>query len=110
MLYDLANRPSPAVAQPRFDLESHDRPTPDLNVHRRFPHHERYLESGQPTSYAEAFADREDVELVAAADRDVGRLKVFTERYGTEEVYTDSMKMLEEVRPEIVAVATNIRG
>ena len=110
MLYDLAERPGPALDQPRFDLQSGDRPTPDLDVHRRFQQHEAHLRSGRPTSYAEAMADRSDVELVAAADRDVSRLNTFTERYGAESVYTDAMAMLEEVKPDLVAVATNIRG
>ena len=110
MLYDLAERPGPALAQPRFELESSDRPTPDLDVHRSFQQHEAHLRSGRPTSYAEAMADRSDVELVAAADRDLGRLNAFTERYGVESVYTDAMAMLEEVKPDLVAVATNIRG
>ena len=110
MLYDMAERPGPALDQPRFDLQSGDRPTPDLDVHRRFQQHEAHLRSGRPTSYAEAMADRSDVELVAAADRDVSRLNTFTERYGAESVYTDAMAMLEEVKPDLVAVATNIRG
>ena len=96
MLYDLAERPGPALNQPRFDLQSGDRPTPDLDVHRRFQQHEAHLRSGRPTSYAEAMADRSDVELVAAADRDVSRLNTFSERYGAESVYTDAMAMLEE--------------
>ena len=110
MLYDLAERPGPALDQPRFDLLSGDRPTPDLDVHRSFQQHEGHLKSGRPTSYAEAMADRSDVELVAAADRDVSRLNAFSERYGVEGVYTDAMAMLEEVKPDLVAVATNIRG
>lgn len=110
MLYDLAERPGPALDQPRFELGSPDRPTPDLDVHRRFQQHEAHFKSGRPTSYAEAMADRSDVELVAAADRDVSRLNTFTERYGVEGVYTDAMAMLEEVKPDLVAVATNIRG
>ena len=110
MLYDLAARPGPALDQPRFDLLSGDRPTPDLDVHRSFQQHEAHLRSGRPTSYAEAMADRSDVELVAAADRDVSRLNAFTERYGAESVYTDAMAMLEEVKPDLVAVATNIKG
>ena len=110
MLYDLAKRPGPAVSQPRFDLDSSKRPTPELDIHRRFENHQRYLTSGQPISYAEVFADRGDVELVAAADRDVSRLEVFEQRYGVKDVYTDAIAMLEEMKPEIVAVATNIEG
>ena len=110
MMYDLAERPGPAVAQPRFDLEDTDRPTPELDVHRRFHFHEGHMRGGLPTSYAEAMSDRLDIDLVAAADRDEKRLRVFTERYGVESVYTDAATMLREEKLDIVAVATNIRG
>ena len=34
MLYDLAERPSPALEQPRFDLLDPNRPTPTLDTQR----------------------------------------------------------------------------
>jgi hypothetical protein len=102
LLYDLAKRSSD-----RFEIEDTDRPTPQLDIHRRFHHHEHAGNSGLPTSYSEAFCDRPDVELIAAADRDSKRLDAFRERYGIDRVYTDAEKMLQDERPELVAVATN---
>jgi hypothetical protein len=110
MMYDLADRPGPAVGQPRFDLNDTERPTPELDVHRRFHFHEVHLRGGLATSYAEAMSDRPDIDLVAAADRDESRLRAFSERYGVERVYTDAAAMLREERLDIVAVATNIGG
>ena len=110
MLYDLAERVGSAVAQPRFDLEDTDRPTPELDVHRRFYYHEGHGDGGLPTSYAEAMSDRPDIDLVAAADRDEKRLRVFAERYEVESVYTDAATMIREQKLDIVAVATNITG
>ena len=94
MLYNLAARPSSALDQPRCDLLDPDRPTPTLDTQRAFPLHEIHTASGLPTSYAEAMADRPDVDLVAAADRDPGRLSAFTERYGSKSIYTDAGEML----------------
>jgi hypothetical protein len=105
MLYDLAPRMG------RWHVDDVDRPTPDLDVHRRFPFHERHRpRSRVPTSYAEALADRPEIELVAAAERDRRRLAAFGERYGVDALYTDARQMLETERPEIVAVATNTKG
>ena len=110
MMYDLAHRPGPAVAQPRYDLDSLERPTPELDVHRTFHIHDHPGEESLVTSYAEAFADRPDVELVAAAERDEKRLAVFAERYGATGLYTDAAEMLREARLDLVAIAINIAG
>jgi predicted dehydrogenase len=110
MLYDLAARPSPALDQPRFDLQDPNRPTPTLDTQRAFPLHEMHTDSGLPTSYAEAMADRPDIDLVAAADRDPARLATFTERYGAQSVYTDAAEMLRSENLDLVAIATNIAG
>jgi hypothetical protein len=104
LLYDLAPR-----SPDRFEIEDTDRPTPELDIHRRFHHHEHAGDSGLPTSYCEAFWDRPDVELIAAADRDTKRLDAFHQRYGIDGLFTDAEKMLREERPELVAVATNTR-
>jgi hypothetical protein len=104
MLYDLAPR-----ASDRFDVDDVDRPTPELDVHRRFHHHQHPGESGLPNSYAEAFTDRAEVELVAAADRDEKRLAVFTQRYGISRVYTDAELILRSESADLVAVATNTK-
>ena len=80
MLYDLGKRMG------TWNVDDVDRPTPQVDIHRKFYYHEHPGESGIPTSYAEAILDRPEVELVAAADRDVKRLKIFTERYGIDAV------------------------
>lgn len=105
MLYDLAQRMG------HWHVDDVDRPTPELDLHRRFPYHERHRpRSNVPTRYAEALADRDDIELVAAAERDRKRLAAFQTRYGVDALYTDARQMLETERPEIVAIASNTKG
>ena len=104
MLYDLGERTGV------WNVDDIDRPTPELEVHRKFHYHNHPGNEGLPNSYAEALWDRPEIELVAAAERDRKRLAVFTERYGIEAVYTDAAEMLRQERPEIVAIATNTKG
>ncbi|MCZ6676795.1 MAG: Gfo/Idh/MocA family oxidoreductase [Candidatus Poribacteria bacterium] len=104
MLYDLAPR-----SPDRFNIDDVDRPTPPLNIHRKFYHHDHPGEEGLPTSYAEAIWNRPDVELVAGADRDKKRLQVFSERYNIQALYTDAEEMLRQEKPDIVAVCTNTK-
>ena len=105
MLYDLAQRMG------HWHVDDVDRPTPELDLHRRFHYHERHRpRSNLPTSFAEALADRADIELIAAAERDGRRLAAFVERYGVDALYTDARQMLEKERPEIVAIASNTKG
>ena len=76
MLYDLTyNNRHPD----RYHVDDIDRPTPELDVHRRF-HHYEYPGAWVPTSYAEALVDRPEIDLVAGADRDPKRIEVFRER------------------------------
>ncbi len=103
MLYDLAQRTGV------WDVDDIDRPTPDLNIHRRFHYHENPGTEGLPSSYAEALWDRPGVELVAAAERDVKRLRAFRERYGVVSLYDAAGDMLAIERPDIVAIATNTK-
>ena len=105
LLYDLAGRISD-----RFDVDDIDRPTPELDIHREFHHYESPGVEGNPTSYSESLVDRPEIELVAAADRDVKRLRAFSERYGIESVYSDAKEMFEKENLDIVAVATNTKG
>ena len=109
LLYDLANRISY-----RFGVDSADdvdKPTPELNVHRRFYYHERHSpEGGLPTSYSEALRDRPEIDLVAGCDRDRKRLQAFGERYGITALYTDGAEMLAKERLDIVAIATNTKS
>jgi hypothetical protein len=104
LLYDLAER-----IPDRFAVDDVDRPTPELDVHRRIHHHQHPGDAGLPTSYAEALADRSEIELVAGADRDAQRLRAFGERYGIRALYADAAAMLRQERPGIVAVCTNTR-
>ena len=64
MLYDLASR-----IPDRFDIDDAERPTPSLNIHRAFYHHDHPGDSGLPTSYAEAFWNRSEINLIAGVDR-----------------------------------------
>ena len=103
MLYDLAQRMGV------WNVDDVERPTPEVDVHRRFHYHDHAGTSGLATSYAEAINDRPEVELVAAAERDRKRREIFTERYGVEAVYENAQEMLRRERPDIVAIATNTR-
>ena len=104
LLYDLATR-----IPDYFTIDDADRPTPPLDIHRKFYHHAHPGDEGNPTSYSEALWDRPEIDLVAAADRDETRLKAFSERYGIKGLYTDAEDMLRRERPEIVAVCTNTK-
>lgn len=105
MLYDMAARIGDF-----FNIDDIDRPTPELEVHRKIYHHDHPGKEGLPTSYSEAFWDRPDVTLVAAADRDEKRLEAFKERYDISALYTDAVEMLRTQKLDLVAVATNVKG
>ncbi|MCE2393004.1 Gfo/Idh/MocA family oxidoreductase [Candidatus Poribacteria bacterium] len=105
MLYDLAERIGV------WHVDDIDRPTPELDIHRKFYYHNRHLSrKSMPTSYAEALSDRPEITLVAAAERDHHRLAVFGERYGVEALYADAKEMLRQEKPDIVAISTNTKG
>ncbi len=105
LLYDLAQRMGV------WHVDDIDRPTPELNIHRKFYYHDRHLpKKSMPSSYAEALSDRPEIELVAAAERDRKRLAAFGERYGLQALYTDPKEMLRKEKPDIVAISTNTKG
>ena len=105
MLYDLAQRMGV------WHVDDSDRPTPELDIHRKFYYHDRHLpRKSMPSSYAEALSDRPEIELVAAAERDCKRLAAFGERYGLQALYTDAKEMLRQEKPDIVAISTNTKG
>lgn len=104
MLYDLALR-----IPDRFDIDDAERPTPSLDIHRAFYHHDHPGDSGLPTSYAEALWNRSEISLIAGVDRDKSRLQAFSERYGIQQLYTDAAEMLSQVQPDIVAICTNAK-
>ena len=105
VLYDLAPR-----LRDRFQVDDVDRPTPEVDPHRRSHHWQHPGNEGLPSTYAEALWDRPEVELVAGADRDQKRLQIFAERYGVRQLYANAEEMLRRERLDIVAVATNTKG
>ena len=105
LLYDLAER-----IPDLFEIDDVDRPTPELDVHRRFYFHDHPGKERRAETYSEALWDRPEVELVAGADRDQKRLKAFGERYGIQALYTDAEAMLRQEQLDIVAIATNTKG
>jgi hypothetical protein len=105
MLYDMAERIGDL-----FNIDDVDRPTPELEIHHKIYHHDHPGKEGLPTSYSEAFWNRPEVTLVAAADRDQKRLKAFQERYDINSLYTDAVEMLRTEKLDLVAVATNVKG
>ena len=82
----------------RFDIDDAERPPPSLNIHRAFYlyHHDHPGDSGLPTSYAEAFWNRSEINLIAGVDRDKSRLQAFAERYSIQQLYTDAVEMLSQ--------------
>lgn len=105
MLSDLAGR----IWDP-YHVDDADRPTPKLDIHRRFHLHEYHSTGNVPHSWAEVMRDRPEIDLVAGADRDRKRLKAFGERYGKVTLYTDAVEMLRTEALDIVAIATNTKG
>ena len=108
LLYDLAGRLPYRLGIDTAD--SIDKPTPELDVHRRFHLYEQHLPKGTPTSYSEALHDRSEIDLVAGCDRDPKRLQAFGDRYGEVALYTDGEEMLEKEKLDIVAIATNTKS
>ncbi len=105
LLSDLGHRP-----KDRYDVDDVDRPTPELDVHRQFHFHEGAGEIDVPHSWAEVMNLRPDVDLVAGAERDPKRLKVFRERYGIDKVYCCAEELLRKEQIDVVAIATNTKG
>lgn len=105
MLYDIAQRMGV------WHVDDIDRPTPELDIHRKYYYHERHLpRKSMPTTYAAALSDRPEIDLVAAAERDPKRLAAFRDRYSVQALYTDAKEMLRQEKPEIVAISTNTKG
>ncbi len=114
VLYDLAKRGGEhrqgTYHDPAYDLEG-PRPNPDeIDIHRKLYHHDHPGNEGLPISYSEALVGRDEVELVAGAERDQKRLEIFGKRYGLTALYTDAIEMMRKERLDIVAVCTNVKG
>lgn len=105
LLSDLAGR----IWDP-YHVDDIDRPTPELDIHRRFHLHEYHSTGHVPHSWAEVMWNRPEIDLVAGADRDQERLKAFGERYGEVALYTNAAEMLHTETLDIVAIATNTKG
>jgi hypothetical protein len=101
LLSDLGHRPPQ-----RYEIDDIDRPTPELDIHRRFHFHQGQV----PHSWAEVMWERPEVDLVAGAERDPKRLRAFGQRYGIQALYEDATQMLRREQLDIVAIATNTKG
>ena len=114
LLYDIAKRDGSHRRGPYWDpaykVEDTKRITPEVDVHRKFHYHEDPGQEGLPDSYSEALWDRPEVELVAGAERDKYRLKLFGDRYDIKALYTDALEMYRQEDLDIVAVCTNTKG
>ena len=60
----------------------------------------------KPHSHFASYNAVDETEVVAVAGRSEGRLKMFTERYGITNLYTDYREMIEKEKPDIVSVTT----
>ena len=60
----------------------------------------------KPHSHFASYNAVDETEVVAVAGRSEGRLRMFTERYGITNLYTDYREMIEAERPDIVSVTT----
>lgn len=63
-----------------------------------------------PISHAEAVKGHPGLELVALCDTDEQRRSRFGELYNVQQMYSDYNKLLEEVKPEFVCIATRTEG
>ncbi len=108
MLNDIGTRwtdPGPYGDRGKWHVDDVDRPMPKVDVHRKFYFHEER----PPVTFAETLADRPEVDLIAGAERDKDRLRVFGERYGITTLYSDASEMLRKERPEIVGIPSNTK-
>jgi predicted dehydrogenase len=94
----------------QYSVDDVERPTPGLDIHRTFHYHDHPGLENLAGSHAEALWDRPELDLVAGAERDKGRLKAFGERYGITALYTDAAEMLRKEKLDIVTISTNVKG
>lgn len=93
-----------------YSIDDIDRPTPELNIHRRFHAYDHPGRERSNSTYAEALMDRPEVDLVAGCERDPKRLRAFGERYGNIALYNNAQEMLDKEHLDIVAITTNVKG
>ena len=112
MLYDLGARENDRYApdgERLYEIDDADRPTPEMDVQRKFHYHNHAGMESLANTYAEALWDRPEIDLVAAAERSTERLDIFGQRYGVSALYTDAEEMLRKEKLDIVAIATNVK-
>lgn len=63
-----------------------------------------------PLNHAEAIATTPGLELVAVCDTDAGRAEATAKEFGASRWFTDYRKLIEEVRPDLLAIATRTAG
>ena len=105
MLYDMAERIGDL-----FNIDDVDRPTPELEIHRKIYHHDHPGKEGLPTSYSEAFWKPSGCSFSRCSGSRPETLKAFQERYDINSLYTDAVEMLCTEKLDLVAVATNVKG
>ena len=60
----------------------------------------------KPHSHLAAYNEVNETEVIAIAGRSKGRLAMFSERFGIENLYTDFREMIEKECPDIISVTT----
>lgn len=59
-----------------------------------------------PWAHAPAVIEARSIDLVGASDTDADRLSDFRRRWNVEDTFTDYRQMVEELRPDLVCIAT----
>ncbi len=63
-----------------------------------------------PLSHADAMVSLPEIELVAACDPDPDRLRQVRETYHVRRLYGDYKTLIDEVKPDVVSIATRTQG
>ena len=63
-----------------------------------------------PLNHAEAITTTPGLELVAVCDTDAARAEATAKEFGAARWFTDSRKLIEEVRPDLLSIATRTAG
>ena len=63
-----------------------------------------------PLSHAEAITTTPGLELVAVCDADAARAETTAKEFGASRWFTDYRKLIEEVRPDLLSIATRTDG
>lgn len=63
-----------------------------------------------PVSHAESLLAQKNIELVALCDNDEERLSRLGDHYGVENLFTDAKKLIDEMKPDFLCIATRTMG